>query len=85
MELLQRSFRLPLLLFLIVAAAASSYLISPAAANLVLNRVDRRVDLTSQIVRIASSLKVHNSAIPLCYFYRGIIYVGGMLGPIVDF
>jgi hypothetical protein len=43
MELLQRSFRLPLLLFLIVAAAASSYLISPAAANLVLNRVDRRV------------------------------------------
>jgi len=60
MELLQRSFRLPLLLFLIVAAAPS-YLISPAAANLVLNRVDRRVDLTSQIVRIASSLKVENA------------------------
>jgi hypothetical protein len=57
MELLQRSFSLPLLLFLIVAAA-SSYLISPAAANLVLNRVDRRV-------RFSFSLSL---CLYLCYF-----------------
>ncbi|KAL8135825.1 hypothetical protein AgCh_010438 [Apium graveolens] len=44
------------ILSIIIAAAA--ILSSPVASDLVISKLDRRVDLTSQIVRITSTLKV---------------------------
>ncbi|KAK6939199.1 Ribophorin I [Dillenia turbinata] len=49
-------FRLRLDLFLV----AIVFLSSPVLSDLVLSKVDRRVDLTSQVVRISSTLKVEN-------------------------
>lgn len=56
------------LLFLSIA-----FLSTPALSNLVISKVDRRIDLTSQIVRIFSTLKVENegsdtvSEVLLCF------------------
>ncbi|KAK4750570.1 hypothetical protein SAY87_004052 [Trapa incisa] len=40
---------------------AAALLFSPALSDLVILKVDRRVDLTSQIVRVTSTLKVENN------------------------
>ncbi|GAB4828454.1 Dolichyl-diphosphooligosaccharide--protein glycosyltransferase subunit 1A [Ancistrocladus abbreviatus] len=48
-------FRLDLLLLISIALLSS-----PVLSDLILSKVDRRIDLTSQIVRITSNLKVEN-------------------------
>ncbi|KAH7566991.1 hypothetical protein JRO89_XS07G0004200 [Xanthoceras sorbifolium] len=52
---IEMGFRFDLLVFTIAVLAA------PALSDLVISKVDRRVDLTSQIVRITSTLKVENA------------------------
>ncbi|RYR41380.1 hypothetical protein Ahy_A08g037775 isoform B [Arachis hypogaea] len=51
-------FALTLLLFTLAFGVLSS---SPVFSDLILAKVDRRIDLTSQIVRITTSLKVENA------------------------
>ncbi|XP_068639814.1 dolichyl-diphosphooligosaccharide--protein glycosyltransferase subunit 1A-like [Aristolochia californica] len=50
------AFRLACVLFFSIAIFWSS-----ASADLVLSRVDRRIDLTSHIIRVSSSIKVENA------------------------
>ncbi|KAM0041657.1 putative dolichyl-diphosphooligosaccharide--protein glycotransferase [Helianthus debilis subsp. tardiflorus] len=49
-------FRFHLLLLLVVALQ-----LSPALSDLIISKLDRRIDLTSQIVRVTMTLKVENT------------------------
>jgi oligosaccharyltransferase complex subunit alpha (ribophorin I) len=60
--------RVAALLLLLVAAASTP----TARADLVVTRADRKVDLTSHIVRVLTSLKVH--AVVVAVFSR-ILFV----------
>ncbi|KAK3232034.1 hypothetical protein Dsin_003915 [Dipteronia sinensis] len=52
---IEMGFRLDLLVFTLAVLTA------PALSDLIISKVDRRIDLTSQIVRITSTLKVENA------------------------
>ncbi|KAK0576186.1 hypothetical protein LWI29_013420 [Acer saccharum] len=52
---IEMGFRFDLLVFTLAVLAA------PALSDLIISKVDRRIDLTSQIVRITSTLKVENA------------------------
>ncbi|KAK2660930.1 hypothetical protein Ddye_007463 [Dipteronia dyeriana] len=52
---IEMGFRFDLLFFTLTVLAA------PALSDLIISKVDRRIDLTSQIVRITSTLKVENA------------------------
>lgn len=53
-------FRFRLDLFFLFVLSSVALLSSPVFSDLILSKVDRRVDLTSHIVRITSTLKVEN-------------------------